>query len=155
MAWLSAISFAFFGLSDVVNMMSTGFDLMRLLPMATAFGMINCATQQITGGYVTNAATGHYGKIGFGLGEAIVMNVLPGGREDADRQTIKLGITSALAIGSFVTTLITTNLIGLWLDAKHPWVYAKLPPLGLSLGAAYTILFTIYHYFSKKSEKYL
>lgn len=152
--WLSAIVFVFFGLSDVVGMTSE-VNVMRLLPMAAAFGMVNCATQEMTGGFVTNAATGHYGKIGFGLGESIVMNMLGGRNGDAaSKQTIKYGITSTLVIGSFVTALIITNLIGAWLDAKHSWVYVKLPPLGLSLGVAYSILLTSYHHFSKKIEKY-
>lgn len=145
-AWLSAVSFAFFALSDAVGLM-TNFSLMRLWPMATAFGMINCATQEMTG-FVTNAATGHFGKVAFGLGEALVINMLP--RTQVDKAAIKNGISSALIVGAFMTSLISTNLIGMWLDARHPWVIAKLPPLGLSLGAAYTALLASYHYFSKK-----
>ncbi|CAJ1967562.1 unnamed protein product [Cylindrotheca closterium] len=148
LVWLSAISFLLFGWSDVVGMTSN-MDVLRLLPMATAFGMINCATQEMTG-FVTNAATGHLGKIGFGLGESLVMNMLPRADHVVDQKTIQYGITSALTIGSFITTVIITNLIGLWLDAKHSWVYSRLPPLGLSLGAAYTILLTSYHYFFEK-----
>lgn len=165
--WLSAIVFVFFGLSDVVGMTSE-VNVMRLLPMAAAFGMVNCATQEMTGGFVTNAATGHYGKIGFGLGESIVMNMFGGGGggnknkntnghtngHAASKQTIKYGVTSTLVIGSFMTTLIITNLIGAWLDAKHSWMNAKLPPLGLSLGVAYSILLTSYHHFSKNIAKY-
>eukprot|EP00980_Cylindrotheca_fusiformis_P014933 scaffold4083_cov95-Cylindrotheca_fusiformis.AAC.2 len=69
LVWLSRITLGIFCVSDFLGLYR---DTLRLIPLAIAFGMINTATQEAIGA-VTNAATGHYGKIGFGLGEVLAM----------------------------------------------------------------------------------
>jgi uncharacterized membrane protein YoaK (UPF0700 family) len=141
LVWLSRVSLGIFCASDLVGLYK---DRMRMIPLAVACGMINTATQEAIGA-VTNAVTGHIGKIGVGLGKAMAMQLRPQTSADpAVPSTNKAFISSLQGLSAFVTALLSTTLIWQWLEAKHPWILSRLPPLGVSLGAVYTALLSWY-----------
>ena len=109
--------------------------------MAVAFGMINAATQESIGA-VTNAVTGHYGKIGLGIGENLFLQL----KKDSDGKSVNNTpfFTSLQGVCSFGGSLILTNLVFQWIERKHTWLLSRLPPFGMTLGILYYLLLTWY-----------
>lgn len=138
LAWVSKISFGFFLLSDLIGRIK---DASRIFPMAVAFGMINAATQESIGA-VTNAVTGHYGKIGLGIGENLFLQL----KKDSDGKSVNNTpfFTSLQGVCSFGGSLILTNLVFQWIERKHAWLLSRLPPFGMTLGILYYLLLTWY-----------
>jgi uncharacterized membrane protein YoaK (UPF0700 family) len=130
--WLSRITFGIFILSDLLAFFIR--DDMRLFPMAVAFGMINSCTQEAIGA-VTNAITGHYGKIGLGLGESFFLQLHQSGNEKTE--TLNKGFISSIqGVSAFGMALFATNVVFQWIESKT-WILSHLPPLGVSLGTVY------------------
>lgn len=140
LVWVARVAAMLFGISDVTGSLTVGAGsdggagrhAFRLIPMALGFGMINAAVTEATG-TVTNAVTGHWTKVGFGTAERLLV----------PDQTTKGFSTSIKAIGTFILSLLSTNLIYQWVETK-PLILSKLPPLGVGLGSLYFALLSWY-----------
>jgi uncharacterized membrane protein YoaK (UPF0700 family) len=130
LVWVARVAFVLFGVSDLMGLQR---DVWRLPPLALGFGMINAATVDALG-TVTNAVTGHWTKIGVGMAERCLLK--------SDNQTGYR--TSVQAVGTFVSSMLITNIVYRWLETQAPMLLSRLPPLGMSLGVIYTSLLTWY-----------
>jgi uncharacterized membrane protein YoaK (UPF0700 family) len=131
LVWVARLAFLLFGISDLMGLQR---DIWRLPPLALGFGMINAATVDAVG-MVTNAVTGHWTKIGVGMAECCLLKASSKGYR-----------TSLQAVGTFVSTMLVTNIVYRWLETTQaaPMLLSRLPPLGMSLGVLYTSLLTWY-----------
>jgi uncharacterized membrane protein YoaK (UPF0700 family) len=133
--WVARLAPVLFGLSDVFgsSLGNKQRDVVLRLPiLALGFGMINAAANDAVG-TVTNAVTGHWTNVGLGTVERLII----------PSQTPKGWIISLKVIGTFVLSLLATNVVYRWLETK-PLLLSRLPPLGLGLGAVYFALLTWY-----------
>jgi uncharacterized membrane protein YoaK (UPF0700 family) len=132
LVWVARVAFVLFGVSDLMGCKR---DMWRLPPLALGFGMINAATMDVLG-VVTNAVTGHWTKIGVGMAERALLK--------SDTNNNKGYRTSLQTVGTFVSSMLVTNLVYRWLETQAPMLLSRLPPLGMSLGVLYTSLLTWY-----------
>lgn len=124
-----------FGCSDLIaRNLKPGFQqtIMRLMALSLGWGMINAAANEQLG-FVTFAVTNHYTEVGLGTAEYILFGgQFPGGWH-----------TSMLTLVAFLLSLFCTNIAQTKLQDKPHW-NTKLPPLGMSLGIMYYLLFSWY-----------
>jgi hypothetical protein len=172
---LSPLSVVFFGVSDAVHRFLTHMvrpnqsehgngnfllpRLLRLMTLATGFGMINAATQDALG-HVTNAATGHVTRLGVGLMDRVVIALLSR-REcwDDDRQiegdadtTIPIvrkaaqNTAEATKLSGQFLIVLTSSLILSSVACRRGWIpLADLEPvIGIVFAVLYSTLLAWY-----------
>jgi uncharacterized membrane protein YoaK (UPF0700 family) len=117
--------------SDVLNKLMV--NARAGLPiLALGYGMINAATLNVVG-TVTNAITGHWTKVGLGVGDYLVDP-----KQKGAFPTISAGCVLAFCL-SVVSTGIVFNRI-----VARPTLLARMPPFGTSFGLLYAILLIWY-----------
>jgi len=119
------ISSSLFLLSDAIGRWR---DLSRLPVMALSFGLLNAAANVVTG-TVTNAVTGHWTKVGVGLGDW-----MSGGKRN-DLPWVSLG-----SVTSFVSGLFLANTAYRFFHSSR----LLFPPLGVSLAVLYSMAWLWY-----------
>jgi len=119
--------------------------------LSLPFGLIHAATLKATGGCVTNAATGHYTKIGLAVASALAApsdnnpQQQTGGTNNNILSTAGPSLNFAL---TFLASLVGSSALYGWiLKTENPHVKAifnRLPPLGTTLGVLYFVLLNWY-----------
>jgi uncharacterized membrane protein YoaK (UPF0700 family) len=109
--------------------------------LALGYGMINAATLNVVGA-VTNAITGHWTKVGLGVGDYIVENTKARGGSSSSSKgsfpTTSTGCVAAFSLSVVVTGLLFNRIVA------RPALLARMPPFGTSFGVLYAILLTWY-----------
>ena len=143
------IALVVLGLSDFISTESVSGLLYKLSVMAFAFGMINAVTQTETG-TVTNAVTGHWGKIGEGAANRLFLpksttrfpNNTPTNNKAAN---MSLRCTITFMVSIVASTLVMIGSEKYLSSATKPGNNVlRIPPIGITLGLLYNILFDWY-----------
>jgi uncharacterized membrane protein YoaK (UPF0700 family) len=111
--------------------------------LALGYGMINAATLNVVGA-VTNAITGHWTKVGLGVGDYIVDHTKArGGSSSSSSSKGSFPTTSTGCVAAFSLSVVVTGLLFNRIVAR-PALLARMPPFGTSFGVLYAILLTWY-----------
>jgi uncharacterized membrane protein YoaK (UPF0700 family) len=110
---------------------SSAFPLAFPPILALGFGLIDAAAMHATK-LMTNAASGHWMKVGLGLADAVLHNCHHEG--NGTKMSLRVLFT-------FLASIICSSAGHRWLSL-NPWV--KLPPLGASFGVLYAALLVWY-----------
>ena len=104
--------------------------------LALGYGMINAATLNAVGA-VTNAITGHWTKVGLGVGDYLV-DQRKGGSSKRLFPTTSAGCVAAFCLSVLLTGMMFNRIVA------RPTLLARMPPFGTSFGVLYAILLTWY-----------
>ena len=141
-------SMVWFCLSDFLEWrLGVAQALWRLPLLSVAFGMINAATMDIWGA-VTNAVTGHWTKMSTGLAEGLVIGSKGIGHSSkmsaACMASFAISLMATSGVMQWFGSSATTSSLGTGLAKGQSFILKRLPPLGMTLGLIYGVLFTGY-----------
>ena len=132
---VAGIGLALFCGSDLLNQRMA--NARAGLPiLALGYGMINAATLNVVGA-VTNAITGHWTKVGLGVGDYLV-DPQTGGSSKRLFPTTSAGCVAAFCLSVLLTGMLFNQIVA------RPALLARMPPFGTSFGVLYAILLTWY-----------
>jgi uncharacterized membrane protein YoaK (UPF0700 family) len=130
--------------SDLLNLVTS--NARAGLPiLALGYGMINAATLSVVG-TVTNAVTGHWTKVGLGIGDYLVNHQQQQGLSSK-------GLFRSISAGcvvAFSLSVVGTGIVFNRIMARPAWL-AIMPPFGTSFGVLYALLLTWYSQTSNKA----